>query len=157
MALNVSKEDVWAVHMEDQPGGLAGVLEALSEAGTDLQCVIARRQPDKPGIGMAYMTPIKGRKQTSAAQNAGAKPAKDVATLRVEGPDKPGVGARMMRAIADAGINVRGVSAVVMGNKFAAYIGFDSNEDANKASRVIKAMDQPARGAKRKPARAGAR
>jgi hypothetical protein len=157
MALTVTKEDVWAAHIEDQPGGLAGVLETLSDAGTDLQCVIARRQPDKPGTGVVYLTPVKGRKQTNAAQGVGLKSAKNIPTLRVEGADKPGIGARMMRAIAEAGINVHGVSAVALGNKFAAYIGFDSTDDANKAAKVIKSLEQPARAAKRKPARAGAR
>jgi predicted amino acid-binding ACT domain protein len=48
----------------------------------------------------------------------------DVPTLRVEGPDQPGIGERMLRAIADLGINLRGVSAAAIGGRFVTYIGF---------------------------------
>jgi hypothetical protein len=39
---------------------------------------------------------------------AGLSPATGVAALRVEGTDRPGLGAKMTGAIADAGINLRG-------------------------------------------------
>jgi hypothetical protein len=44
----------------------------------------------------------------------------------------------MMRAIADAGINVRGVSALALGRQFAAYIGFDSAADAAAAAKALR-------------------
>ena len=45
MALKVTKVDVWAGEMQDQPGGLAQILEALASARASVDCVIARRQP----------------------------------------------------------------------------------------------------------------
>ena len=42
--------------------------------------------------------------------------------------------------MADAGINVRGVSAAVIGNKFVAYVGFDSDEDAERAMAALKGI-----------------
>ena len=53
---------------------------------------------------------------------------------------KAGLGSRIARAIADAGVNVRGVSAAVVGNKFVAYFGFDSADDAAKAAKAIKSV-----------------
>jgi hypothetical protein len=49
MELLVERVDVWAATIEDRPGGLAMVLGALRDAGANLQLVIARRAPDKPG------------------------------------------------------------------------------------------------------------
>ncbi len=52
----------------------------------------------------------------------------------------------MARAIADQRVNVRGFSAAVIGNKFVAYLGFDSSEDADRAARAFKAVDGAAPG-----------
>lgn len=138
MALQVTKVDVWAGEMADQPGGLARILEELADAGADVECVIARRQPDKPGTGTVFISPISGARAQKAATAAGLSKAANIATLRVEGPDKPGLGGRLTRAVADAGVNTRGVSAAVLGNKFVAYIGFDSADDANRAAKAMK-------------------
>lgn len=148
MALAVTKVDVWAGDIPDQPGGLSSVLGALADAGADLECVIARRQPDKPGKGVVFVSPVKGKKAQDAARGAGLKPAANIGTVRVEGPDRPGAGSRFVRAIADAGINVRGVSAAVIGNKFVAYIGVDGAADAAKAAQAVKKVN----GAAKKPA-----
>lgn len=142
MALEVRKESVWVAELEDRSGSLAGKLEALAEAGANLESVIARRQPDKPGSGAVFVAPVKGRRVQNAAKSAGFMQAKDITTLRIEGPDEPGLGARLLRTIADQGINMRGVSAVVHGRNFAVYIGFDSLDDANRAMRAIRAMDR---------------
>jgi len=56
-----------------------------------------------------------------------------VASLRVEGPDQPGLGARMCQAVGNAGVNLRGVSALALDHKFVAYLGFDRAADAEKA------------------------
>ena len=37
MALKVSKADVWAVTIDDRPGGAAEKLETLSRAGANLE------------------------------------------------------------------------------------------------------------------------
>jgi hypothetical protein len=147
MALRVTREEVWAGEMPDRAGSLARALEALAGAGTSLDCVIARRRPENPGTGVVFVSPVKGKAAQEAARDAGLKPAPQIATLRVEGPDRPGLGSRLTRAIADAGVNVRGVSAMVIGNRFVAYVGLDSAEDLARATRAIKSVDaaRPAR------------
>ncbi|HEY7087796.1 MAG TPA: ACT domain-containing protein [Tepidisphaeraceae bacterium] len=139
-AMKISKADVWATEMQDQPGALARALEALAGAGASVECVIGRRRADKPGSGVVYLAPVKGKKAEAAARAAGMVPASSIATLRIEGADKAGLGSRIARAIADAGINVRGVSAAVIGNKFVAYIGFDSADDAARAAKAVKSV-----------------
>ncbi len=141
MAMKVTKVEVWAGEMQDQPGSLARMLESLAAARGSVDCVIARRQPDKPGSGIAFMSPVKGKKVQDAARSAGIAPATSIATLRVEGSDKPGLGAKILRVISDAGVNLRGVSAAVVGNKFVAYFGFDNGDDAAKAAKAIKSVN----------------
>jgi hypothetical protein len=145
MALEITKVDVWATEIADQPGGLAEVLSAIAAAGGDLHAVIARRQPDKAGTGVVFLSPVKGKGIVNAARKAGLRPASNIATLRIEGPNRSGIGHRVLKTIANARINVRGVSAVVIGNKFAAYVGFDKAADANAAARAIRAADKTSR------------
>jgi len=139
MSLKVTKLDVWSGEIQDQPGGLTGVLRQLAGASANLEMVVARRQPDKPGAGIVFLAPVKGRKATEAAAMAGLSPATGMAALRVEGTDRPGLGAKMTTSIADAGINMRGLSAAAHGSRFVAYVAFDSVADAEKAAKAIKA------------------
>ena len=44
----------------------------------------------------------------------------------------------MTQALADAGINLRGLSAAALGKKFVCYLALDKAADAAKAIRVLK-------------------
>ncbi|KPK76996.1 MAG: amino acid-binding protein, partial [Phycisphaerae bacterium SM23_30] len=78
MKLDVSKVDVWAATIKDRPGSLAVKMKALSEAGVNLEFVIARRTPEKKGMGVVFVTPIKGARQVKAAQAAGFEKTKSL-------------------------------------------------------------------------------
>ena len=93
MAYSVKKVDVWAGEIADRPGGLAEKIQSLSTAGANLEFLIARRAADKPGTGVVFVTPIKGAKQKSAAQGTGFATTDSLHSVRVEGPDKAGLGA----------------------------------------------------------------
>lgn len=138
MAYTIKKVEVWAGEVADQPGGLAGKVEALSAAGANLEFVIARRAADKPGSGVVFVTPIKGAKQKQAAQNAGLATTASLHSVRIEGPDKAGLGAKMTGALADAGINLRGLSAAALGRRAVCYLAFDSAADADSAVRLLR-------------------
>ena len=150
MSFTVTKVDIWSSKIEDKPGGLAKVLAALGDAGANLECVIARRDSAKSGAGVVFLTPAKGAAVRKAAQSQGVAPAKNLATLKVEGDDAAGLGGRIATAIADAGINLRGVSAAVIGRKFVAYLGFDNAADATKAARALKTLASPKKAGKAK-------
>jgi hypothetical protein len=138
MAYSIKKVDVWAGEIDDRPGGLAGKLEALATAGASLEFIIARRQPDKPGTGVVFLTPVKTPKQKQAAGAAGLSTASNLQSVRVEGPDKPGLGTKMTRALADAGINLRGISGAALGRNSVTYFAFDNGGDAENAMRLLK-------------------
>jgi hypothetical protein len=132
--------DVWAASIDDRPGGLAETLAALAEAGAQLEFVISRRAPDKPGKGVVFLTPLKGAAQIRAAKKVGLSKTKSLHSVRIEGPDKPGLGARMTQALADAGINLRGLSAAAIGRRCIVHLALDSSADATKAARILKRL-----------------
>lgn len=140
MALIVKRTDTWAAQIEDTPGSLANKLEALSKAGVNLQFIIARRAPDKPGTGVVFVTPISGAAGVRAARAAGFRKTEHLQTLQVQGTDKRGQGARLTQALADAGINLRGVSGAALGTRFVGYIAVDTKPEAAKAMRVLRAL-----------------
>jgi predicted amino acid-binding ACT domain protein len=145
MALKVTKVNVWAGDLRDVPGGLADVLGQLAAGGGSIQFLIARRSDKSPGAGKVFVTPIDKPRLKDAAGRAGLQNAANMATLRLEGTDRPGLGSKITRAMADAGINVRGVSAAVIGGKFVAYIGLDSDDDADSVMRALKGVNGAAR------------
>ena len=138
MAYTVKKVEVWAGEIEDRPGGLADKLAELANAGANLEFLVSRREPDKPGTGVVFVTPVKGAKQKAAAQQAGLSTTDSLHSLRVEGPDRAGLGTKMTRALAAAGINLRGVSAAALGRRAVTYFAFDNGTDADSAMRVLK-------------------
>ena len=140
MKPKVTPVDVWAVSIKDRVGGLAEKLAALTAAGSNLEFVIARRAPERPGKGVVFVTPLKGAKQVKAAEAAGFLRTGSLHSLRIEGMDKPGLGAKMAKALSEAGINLRGLSAAGVGRKFVCYLALDTPEDARKATDTLKKL-----------------
>ena len=138
--MKAERVDTWAANIEDRPGGLAARLTALAMAGVNLEFVIARRRPDKPGTGVVYVTPIKGAKQTRAAKDAGFNKTNNLHTVRLEGTDKPGLGACMAQSVADQGLNLRGLSAAAIGKKFVCHLAVDTEADAAKAVKILRKL-----------------
>jgi hypothetical protein len=140
MKLSISRTDVWAATVDDRPGAVAEKLGALAAAGANLGFIIARRAPEQRGSGVLFVTPVKGAKQVKAAEAAGFQRTKSLHSLRAEGPDKAGIGAKIAKALAAAGINLRGLSAAAIGKRFVTYLALDDNADATKAAGVLKKL-----------------
>jgi hypothetical protein len=140
MKLDIRKADVWAATIEDRPGGLAEKLSAIADGGANLEFIISRRSPEQPGSGVVFVTPIKGARQIKAAQGAGFQKSNSLHSVRVEGPDNPGLGAKLSKALADAHLNLRGLSAASFGRRFVTFLALDSPEDAAKAASVLKKL-----------------
>jgi hypothetical protein len=137
MELIVERVDVWAAAIEDKPGGLAQVLSALRDAGADLQFVVARRTPEAPGKGVVFVAPLQGDREIRAASQVGFNVTPSLHSVRVMGLDQPGIIAELTQKLADEGINLRGVSAAVLGSQFIAYLAVDSLDDANQAMDIL--------------------
>ena len=89
---------------------------------------------------MVFVTPLKGAKQTRAATAAGFSTTESLHSVRAEGPDRPGLGAKMTQALAAAGINLRGLSAASLGKRCVVYLSLDSADDALRAIRTLRKM-----------------
>ena len=138
--MKVKRVDTWAAAIKDKPGALAAKLKALSAAGVNLEFVIARRAPEKHGTGVVFVTPIKSPKQCRAAGAVGFKKTRSLHTVRVEGINKRGQGARLSQVLADKSLNLRGLSAAAIRNKFVCHIAVDTEADANKAVRILRGL-----------------
>ncbi|KVH42807.1 ACT domain-containing protein [Burkholderia diffusa] len=137
MELSVERVDVWAATIEDKPGGLAHALNALRDAGADLQFVVARRTPEAPGKGVVFVAPLQGDKEIRAATQAGFNATSGLHSIRVMGLDQAGIIAELTQKLSDAGINLRGVSAAVLGSQFIAYLALDSLAEAERAMDIL--------------------
>ncbi len=140
MKLKVTRAEMWAVTIQDKPGGLAAVLEPMAQAGANFEFAFARRTPERSGEGVLFVLPVKGAKVIKAAKEAGLSKAEGIHTVKIEGANKAGVAAAIAAAIRDAGISSRGISTTVVGRSFAGYIALDSAEDAARAASVLKKL-----------------
>ncbi|WP_233870613.1 ACT domain-containing protein [Paraburkholderia adhaesiva] len=137
MELSVERVDVWAATIDDKPGGLAKVLSVLRDAGVDLQFVVARRTPEALGKGVVFVAPLQGDSAIRAATQVGFSVTPSLHSIRVMGLDQLGIIALLTQMLADGGINLRGVSAAVLGTQFIAYLAVDSLGDAEKAIDIL--------------------
>jgi len=137
MNLIAEPEEVWAASMDDKPGALGDKLAALAEAGANLDFVIARRAPDKPGTGVLFVTPLRGDREIGAAGTLGFNVTSRQYAVRVQGQNAPGIAGQVAQAIGQAGINLRGFSGAVLGTQFVLHLAFDSAEDSRKAIAVL--------------------
>ncbi len=137
MTITIKKITLWRKEIQNQPGSLAATLEPLASVGASLQVVMGYRYPGDPTKAAVELFPIAGKKAGAAAQAAGIA-ASAMPALLVTGDDKPGMGSAMAKGLAEAGINLDFLVAQVIGRKYSAVLGFDKEEDARRASAVIK-------------------
>jgi hypothetical protein len=133
----VKKAVLWRREVENRPGMLASALQPLSEAGADLQVVMAYRYPGAENKGAIELYPVSGRKLTAAAQAAGLAPS-SIPILLVEGDNRSGLGHAIAEALGEAGINLGFAMAQVVGRRYSAIFGFENEADATKAATLIR-------------------
>ncbi len=136
MSYKIKRVEVWAADILNRPGTLARVLEALAAAGGQLEFMIARRVTDQ--TSRVFVAPISSAKVKRAASDVGLIKAAGLHAIRIEGPDRPGLGSAMTRAVGAAGINLRGASAAGIGKKVLFYLAVATDKDANAAAAAIR-------------------
>ena len=137
MALTVKKVSLWRREMDNRPGTLAGILEPLARAGSDLQVAMGYRFPGHETRAAVELAPVASKKSVAAARAAGLQPS-GIPTLIVQGDNRPGLGHAMSQAMAEAGINMSFLVAQVVGRKYSAVFGFESESDADRAAALIR-------------------
>ena len=137
MPITVKSIVLWRKDIENQPGTLATTLDPFASGGADLEVVMGYRYPGNKAKAAIELYPVTGRKLVATAEAAGLK-ASAIPTLLVQGDNKPGLGHIIAQAFADAKINLDFFVAQVIGRRYSAVIGFESNDDAKKAATLIK-------------------
>jgi hypothetical protein len=151
MALTVKRITLWRKEVENRPGVLASVLDPLAQAGADLRLVMGYRFPAEPDRSAIEVYPVAGKRQVAAAEQAGLTPF-DLPCLLIEGPNRPGFGARLGSALAEGGINIAFLMAAAVGRNATAAIGFADADTADRAAKIIRGLERPPAGGRR-PAR----
>ena len=125
--VNVSKTDVWSAPVNDQPGGLIAAIEDLVLKGNlDLEFLLAQRLSAEEPKGSVFLLPISGERQQAIAQRAGFVRNDRIFCLRVTGNDEPGIAYRLLKALANRGLNLRAVSAAAVRDQFVMYLALDT-------------------------------
>ena len=144
MAVIVKKAVLWRKEVDNRPGMLANTLEPLSDAGADLQVVMAYRYPGASDTAAIELHPVSGRKPIAAAKAAGLAQS-PIPTLLVQGDNRQGLGHAIAKAIGEAGINLNLLMVQVLGRRYSAIFGFENEADAAKATALIKKAAAPVR------------
>jgi hypothetical protein len=137
MPLTLKRIVLWRKEVNDRTGMLANALAPLAHAGTDVHVVMAYRFPHQDSKAAVELYPVTGKKSAAAAKEAGFS-ASDIPALLVEGDNRAGLGYTAAQAIADAGINLDFLVAQVVGKKYSAVFGFESDADAAKCAAIIR-------------------
>ena len=137
MAVTVKKIVLWRKEVENRAGILANALAPLAHASTDIHVAMAYRFPGQDSKAAIELYPVTGKKAVAAAREAGFSES-GIPALLVEGDNRTGLGYATAHAIADAGINLDFVVAQVIGRKFSAVFGFESDADAAKCAAIIR-------------------
>lgn len=138
MAISIRKLTLWRTEVQHRPGALSELLEPLAAAGADLQIVMGYRIPGQKTRAVIEIAPVGTRKVAQAAEGAGLAPG-GAPTLLVLGDNRPGLANRIASALADSGVNIAFLVAQVVGRRYSAVFGFESEADLDKAADRIRA------------------
>jgi hypothetical protein len=137
MGLTLRRITLWREEVDNTPGILAKVLGPLADAGMNLQVVMGYRFPGNETKAAIEVYPVSGKKTVDAATSAGLS-ASTIPTLLVEGDNRQGLGKAIAEAIAEAGINLGFLVTQVVGRRYSSVIGFEKEEDAKRATSLIR-------------------
>jgi hypothetical protein len=137
MPLSVKKIVLWRKEVDNKAGILANALAPLANAGADIHVVMAYRFPGKESNAAIELYPVTGKKSVTAAKEVGFA-ASAIPALLVEGDNRAGLGYATAQAIAGAGISLDFLVAQVVGRKYSAVFGFESDADATKCAAIIR-------------------
>jgi hypothetical protein len=139
LAISVQKVQLWAAHGSDRSGLLADALEPLAAAGADLRSVMTYCHAGESGRATVEVYPVSGRRAQAAARAAGLAPSA-TPCLFVAGDDRPGLGARLSRAVASVGVSMSVLVAQSTGKRFSAMLGFKNSTDAAIAAKALRSL-----------------
>lgn len=134
MAVSIRKVDYFAVDVANRRGEAARALDALAKA--DVNLLAFTGFPARAGRSQLDFVPERSAPFRAAARRAGLKVRPRKTGILIQGDDRPGAIARVLKKIADAGVNVTAVDAVCAGKgRFGAILWVPA-KDVRKASKA---------------------
>ncbi len=133
----VAPIDIWVKEVRNRPGELADILSQLKAAGSNLEFVVAR--PHDAGSSVVFVAPLLSDQEIRAAKQLGLEKSANMHAVRVGGSDEAGLGARVTRILAEAKINVRGLTGAAIGGRSVIYVRFESSSDAQRGREALRA------------------
>lgn len=137
MSVTITRVRMWQTEIPNRPGVLATTLEPLAQAGADLTVVMKYSVPGRSTRATVEILPGRGPRVTRAARAAGFS-VSPTPVLLVEGDNRPGLAYAVTNTVAWAGIALRFLSAQVVGDRYAALLGFRTDAEARRARSLIK-------------------
>ncbi|HVK55105.1 MAG TPA: ACT domain-containing protein [Burkholderiales bacterium] len=134
MADVVRKVDYFSMAVSDKAGQGVNLLDALAEAEVNLLAFTGFPRGRKAQVDFI---PEDARKFTSVAKKAGWEFNPKKTGFLVQGDDRPGALAELLRPLAEAGVNVTAMDAVVAGEGRYGAILWVKPEDVTKASKLL--------------------
>lgn len=136
MSFEITTVEVWEGTFADRPGALSEQLAEVLRAGANLDLMISRPCIESIGRCTLFVAPLRGEAQTSAARDAGLKRSQQT-WLRIDGPDRPWLGAGIARTVADADVNLRSLTGAAFHGRAVIYLSFDDDTAARRAAQVL--------------------
>ena len=133
----VAPIEIWVKEIRNRPGELAEILSRLHVAGSHLEVVVAR--PHDAGSSVVFVAPLLSESEVRAAHLMGLEVSENMHALRIAGPDDAGLGARITRVLADARLNIRGVTGAAMGGRMVLYVRFENRDDKQRGLEALRA------------------
>jgi len=115
MPLTVKRITLWRKEVENRPGVLAETLGPIAQAGADLRLVMGYRFPQDPARSAIELYPVAGKRQTTAAQQAG---------LELVQKARRTIPARSHQSLHPSGLMSRGFAAVPAAASQQSYSAF---------------------------------
>lgn len=133
----IRKVDYYYIIAPDKAGEGARVLGAIRDAGVNLRAVLAFPSARRTQIDVI---PTDSAAFLSAAKAAKLKVSKPKTAFLVEGDDRPGAIAALLRRLGNAGVNVTATSAVCGGPGRYGAILWVKTKDLKKAAEALGAI-----------------
>lgn len=137
MSLAVRKVRLRKVsNIPDRPGAVAEQLTTAAQWGVGLASLTAYVMTPG-GSGQAWVVLENEAAHGALADQAGCWAVADVHAVLVSGPNSVGAGAKVTRALANAGLSASVIQAMAVGDSFSMLIGFRAEADAAKAVEAL--------------------
>jgi predicted amino acid-binding ACT domain protein len=138
MPYDISRADVWAGEVDEQPGALARTLLRLHDAGVNLESAVLRPAAPLSNAGVLFVAPLATEPEVRAAHEAGLHKTGSIHAVRIAGPDRPGLVADIARGLSEAEIHVCGLSSTAIEGRSVHYVRFASAADADQAVDLLR-------------------